>query len=213
MLTILRAVRFPITGDFGRQRPVVCGHAEIGGSLEHEKVGRLPRDVWDALDSGRARSDHTDCPARKVDALCRPVSGMVRLALKCIYAWVVRNLRGGKATGCHDAEPYLHPVAAIGFDNPVLTDFVEDRSCHPGSKLNVPFEIETVGYVIQVSFDFGLTGVSLCPLPFLLHLFRERIGVLQAFHIAARAGIPVPKPGTAHAAACLVHLCREAQLT
>src|SRR6476646_2176886 len=147
-MTMPGTVRFPIPGNLGRERSVVRRHAEVGRSLKYKKMRGLPGEVWDALDSGRACSDHTDFPARKVDVLRGPVSGMIHLAPECIDALVVWDLRCGKATGCHNTKVCRHAIAAISLNGPAFRRFVESRGNHSRIKLYVPFEIKAVRDVI-----------------------------------------------------------------
>src|SRR5438309_11592486 len=126
-MTMPGTVRFPLPGNLGRERSVVRGHAEVGCSLEYEKMRGLLSDLWDALDGGRACSDHTDFPARKVDVLRRPVSGMIDFAPKRIDALVVWDLRGGKAAGCHNTKACRHAVTAINSNGTAFRRFVESR--------------------------------------------------------------------------------------
>ena len=64
--------------------------------------------------------------------------------------------------------------------------------------------------MIEVPEDLGLAGVALAPLPFLLELIGELVGVLHALDIAAGTRIAVPVPGPSHAAARLHHPGRQA---
>src|SRR4029453_18271358 len=54
--------------------------------------------------------------------------------------------------------------------------------------------------------------ILLRPVPFLVQLFREREGILQALDVAAGAGIAIPVPRPANAAAGFVNPCRESEL-
>jgi hypothetical protein len=74
-----------------------------------------------------------------------------------------------------------------------------------GLELDVAAQVETVGDVVGVAQDLGLGGVTLRPLPFLLQFGRELVGILDAFDVAARAGIAVPVPGAAEVLAGLEH--------
>ena len=53
--------------------------------------------------------------------------------------------------------------------------------------------------MIGIGANIGMTGELLRPIPFLLQLVVEAIGILHALHVATRAGIAIPVPGTAHA--------------
>ena len=65
--------------------------------------------------------------------------------------------------------------------------------------------------MIDVAQDLRLGAVALRPLPLLLQCVGEAVGIFQAFDVAARAGIAVPEPGAADAAARFVGTDREAQ--
>lgn len=60
-----------------------------------------------------------------------------------------------------------------------------------------PLQIEAVGHVIDIGQDLRLRGETLGPGPTLLQLLIERVGVVDALHIAACARIAVPEPGAA----------------
>src|SRR6185312_2065532 len=49
------------------------------------------------------------------------------------------------------------------------------------------------------------------PAPLLVELFRKGKRILHALDVTARAGIAVPVPGAAHAAACFEYLHAETQ--
>jgi hypothetical protein len=70
------------------------------------------------------------------------------------------------------------------------------RRANAGIKLNVWSKRKSVRYVIQVAQDLGLRCITLGPLPVLLQVRRELIGVLEALHIAASTWISVPVPRT-----------------
>ena len=65
-------------------------------------------------------------------------------------------------------------------------------------------QVEAVGNMVGIFQDLRLRRVAFAPVPFLLQFIGERIGILHALDVAARAGIPVPVPGAADAAALLV---------
>src|SRR3979490_699292 len=88
---------------------------------------------------------------------------------------------------------------------------IERGTFDPRAELDVGAEIKTVGGVVGVLQDLRLRRVALAPVPFLLQLLRERIGILHAFDIAACAGIAVPVPGAADIAALLVDPDRQSQ--
>src|SRR5262249_32792032 len=72
-------------------------------------------------------------------------------------------------------------------------------------------QVEAVGDVVGVFQDLGLRRIALAPAPFLLQLVRERIGILHALDVAARAGIAVPVPGASDARTLLEDTGRKAK--
>ncbi len=64
------------------------------------------------------------------------------------------------------------------------------------AELNVLTEIEPVSHVIGVPQDIGLGRIAFRPVPFLLEVIIELVGIFDVFHIAAGAGIAVPVPGS-----------------
>ena len=80
----------------------------------------------------------------------------------------------------------------------------------PGGELDVAPQVEPVGDVVGVAEDLRLGGVLLGPLPLLLEVLVEAVGVLHALDVAAGARVAVPVPGAADAVAGLEHLHGEA---
>ena len=72
---------------------------------------------------------------------------------------------------------------------------------HAGVETDMRAQTEAIGDVVGVSEDLGLRRIFLRPVPLLVEFFREREGILHALDVAARAGIAVPVPGAADAAA------------
>jgi len=58
---------------------------------------------------------------------------------------------------------------------------------------------EFVGVLLDVLQDFRLGGVPLRPPPFLLEVVRERVRVIHALDVAARARVALPVPRAAAA--------------
>ena len=88
------------------------------------------------------------------------------------------------------------PTTAIG-------RLVEHGALDAGVELDVRPQVEAVGDMVGVFQNLRLRRVALAPVPFLLQFFGERIGILHALDVAARAGIAVPVPGAADARALL----------
>ena len=97
----------------------------------------------------------------------------------------------------------------------VVTDQILSRSSKAQAftrrvELDVRTQVEAVGDMVGVAQDFRLRRVALAPVPFLLQLVGEGIGILHALDVAACAGIAVPVPGAADAPALLVDAHRKA---
>ena len=103
------------------------------------------------------------------------------------------------------------PVAAVGLDQPAIGALVERRRGDAGVEHDLAAQVEAVGDMVGVSEDFRLRRIFLRPVPFLVQLLREREGILQALDVAAGAGIAVPVPGAANAAAGFENPCGEAE--
>src|SRR5581483_5715921 len=67
----------------------------------------------------------------------------------------------------------------------------------------MPAEIEAVGDVGEIAQDFRLLGIAQAPRPLLRQFLRERVAVVVALAVAARAGIAVPIPDAADVLALL----------
>ena len=72
-------------------------------------------------------------------------------------------------------------------------------------KNDVAAKVETIGHVIGVFQQFRLSAVFFLPIPFLLQVLIEGVGVFHAFQVTARAGITIPIPGPANAIAALIY--------
>jgi hypothetical protein len=102
-------------------------------------------------------------------------------------------------------------VAAIRPDLPAVPRLVEDGGGHPRLELDIPAQVETVRHVVDIGEDLRLGGVALGPLPLLLQIVRERVGVVHALDVAAGARVAVPVPGAADSLARLEDARREAE--
>ena len=134
----------------------------------------------------------------------RPQAGVVPLALEVLDALEVGHARRREIARRHHAVARADLLAAIGLERPFAGLAVEQRRHDAGVELHVAAQVEAVGDVVDVFQDLGLGAVALRPLPFLLQLVGEAVGIFEALHVAARAGIAVPEPGAADARAGLV---------
>ncbi len=141
----------------------------------------------------------------EVDALVRPFAGVIRRAGERLGALELRLVRHREAAGRHHAIVCGEARAVIRLDDPRVRGLVERRRHHARIELDVAAQVEAIGHMIGVAQQLRLCGVAFAPLPLLLQLGRELVGVFDALHVAARARIAIPVPGAADAAARLQH--------
>ena len=171
-------------------------------------------DDRDRLDGRRTGADNSDALSGEIHALMRPIAGVVGLALEAVQAREVRHPCGGQAAGRH------HAVTARDDRSPRSVRTVQRcsvsskrRSVTRVSNCDVAAQVEPVGDVVGIAQDFGLSGEQFAPLPVLLQLRRERIGILHALDVTACARVAVPVPGAADACSRLEHDRRHAEAT
>ena len=175
------------------------------------EVFRLPGNHRDRLDAGRPGADDAHAQARKVNASGRPHAGVIPLALERIEPLEFGNV-GQRQVACgHDAVARDDHIAAISPDGPAVGVGVELRGHDARVALDACAQLEPVGHVVDVLKDLGLAGKAFGPVPLLLEFLGERVGILCAFDVAARARIAIPEPGAANIAAGLEHLHLVAQ--
>ena len=140
----------------------------------------------------------------------RPV--WYHLPLKSFDALEVGHARRREIAGRHDAVAARAPPRRCRSCSVHSAGrAVEQRRRDAGVELHVAAQVEAVGDVVDVLQDLGLGAVALRPLPLLLQLVGEAVGIFQALDVAARAGIAVPEPGAADARAGLVGADLQAQ--
>ena len=81
-----------------------------------------------------------------------------------------------------------------------------------GAEPDVAPQVEPVDDVVEVALGLRLLGEVLLPLPLVEQLLREQVAVRVALGVEPRAGVAVPVPRAADAAAGLEQLRREARL-
>jgi hypothetical protein len=212
----LAIVRLHLPHIVGIERLVVRGHGVVGGALKDGEVPGLLGDHRDRLDGRGAGADDAHGLAGEIDALVRPVAGVIGRTLEILQSGNLRRVRRGQAAhgrdheACRDRLGPSGSAGLLGLDPPQVVGLVEDGLAHPRLEADVAAQVVAVGDVIGIAQQFGLGGVTLAPFPLLLQLGIELVGVLHALDVAARAGIAVPVPGAAHALAGLEHARREA---
>ena len=132
------------------------------------------------------------------------MAGVIDLALEAIEPLDIGHPRVGKTAGGQHDKSRRHGLAVGSSDLPDVGGFIEDSFVDAGIELNIGAQIETVGDVVGVFQNFRLRRVALTPVPVLLQLVGERIGILHAFDVTAGAWIAVPVPGASDATALLI---------
>ena len=141
----------------------------------------------------------------------RPFAGVVDRPGEIGQPRKVRLVRRRQAAHGHNAKLCRYLVALISFNRPALCALVIGGIRYPRVEADVPAQVKTVSHMIGVGQNFRLRRVFFRPFPFLLQVVGKRIRILQAFDIAARAGITVPVPGAANPATAFIHPCRKAE--
>src|SRR5689334_23252635 len=154
-------------------------------------------DLRNHLDTRRSGADHPHALAGEPDFVMRPAAGETDLSLEVLNAVDFRWLWRGEVSSSHDVVPAGHRGALVGDQQPAFLALVPLR-CHDlAGKANVAAQIVAIGYKSKIAEDFGLGGIFFRPLPRLLKLRIERVAVIDALDIAARARISIPVPGPA----------------
>ncbi len=191
------------------QRSVARRDAVVGRALEDVQVRGLLCDDRNRLNARGSGSDDRHPLAGEINVIIRPVRGVVDLATEGVQAAEVRGHRGRQRSRGHQAEPCCEHLTGIGGDRPAQCGLVEHRRDDTGVERDVAAQVEFVGDPVQVGEDLGLGGVLLGPVPLLLQFVGERIAVIDALDVAARARIPVEVPGAAQFGRGLDHPDRE----
>ena len=191
------------------QRPVAGGDGVVRLALEDGEMLGLRRDQRDRLDGGGSGADDADPLSGEGDRLMGPGAGVIPGTFETVQAVEGRAIDGREAPGGHDAIGGAKPRAVLGGNPPASCRVVEDGFGDRRLESDVAAEVEAVRDVLQIAQDFRLPRIAFGPPPLLLELVGELVGILDAIGIAAGAGIAVPVPGTADAAAPLEDLYRE----
>jgi hypothetical protein len=96
-------------------------------------------------------------------------------------------------------------------DGPLPGFIVPAHRSDPCSELDVPPQIEAVGYVLKVGEDGWLIGISFGPRPFLLEISIEAKGIFDTFNIATSTWVSIPIPGAAYTVPSFENPCLEAR--
>ena len=167
----------------------------------------------DGLDRGGSGADDQHVLARPVDAVLGPSAGLHPLALERVQPFELRVLGHGQAADVGDEVMARNRIALGGSHRPQVLRLVITGGNHFRLELDVATQIEAVGHIARIVEDFGLGGKALAPFPLIQQVARERVAIVDAFDIAARAGIAVPVPGAANVRALFEAEHAHAQLT
>src|SRR5580704_15942851 len=127
-----------------------------------------------------------------------PLASVVPLAFERLEAGDLGDIGRGQAANGGDQKPRRDRLAGLSTHPPEIGGRVILRRCDAGLEADIATQVEVVSDVIEVAQDLRLLWVAFGPLPFLLQLLREGVGVAMAFGIAARAGVAVPVPRAAY---------------
>ena len=187
------------------QRAVVRRHGIGRRALEHGERTRLLGDDRNQLHRRGAGADHRDIAAGEVHRLVRPGRRVQHAAFEDRQAFERRRVGRRQRADRHDHEARA-PRAAVGAAHvPAARAFVEVHLLDARVQLDVAPQVEAVGHVVGVAQQLGLRRIALAPVPLLLQRLVERIRVLQALDVDARAGIAVGVPRAADAGRSLEH--------
>ena len=212
LLENLRVIGFDFPLHLIGNGAVPQRRAVVGRPLENRKVSHLFGYLGNQLHCGSSGADHPHPLAGQVHAFLRPSSRVTPCALVGIQTLEIRHVeRRQQANRRHqERRPGLVPV--LNLHQPGVPVFLKGTDRDPRVEPYIPPQVELVGDIIQVTLVFGLTGVKLLPVPFLEQLLGEGIPIGVALRVEARAGIAVPVPRSADAAAVFKDPDRHPQL-
>lgn len=110
----------------------------------------------------------------------------------------VGPVRVRQAAGGNDEPLRRNCVTGVGRDAPALCCFISHGGCHALVEAVVLTHVEAVSDELEVPQNLGLRCIALAPTSGVLQLRVERVRVVQALHVAARARVAAPVPRAAH---------------
>ena len=93
-------------------------------------------------------------------------------------------------------------VAVSGCHGPSTGCFVVNSALDPRLEADVAPQIESIGDVLGVTKNLGLSGVLLAPFPLLLEVGIEGVGVVDTAYVAPSPWIAIPVPGAPDVGRC-----------
>jgi hypothetical protein len=106
-------------------------------------------------------------------------------------------VRFRQAAGCRDQETRADFIAAFGRDRPQVRLLVPGAGIDARVEGDVLAQAVAVGNVVGIAQHLGLGGEAFAPFPFVEQRLVEGVAIIEALHVAARAGVAVPPPGAA----------------
>src|SRR5581483_10968810 len=164
---------------FGERR-VARGHAVLGVPLEYGQVGGGRGDDRSRLDACRPGADLADALTAEVDAVGRPLAGVVPTPGEALEPGNPGDVGGGEAAYGGDEIAHAKALSRFGDHVPPVRRFVVVRGSDAGVEADVATEIELLRHVIQIPEDLGRLGIALGPPPFLEQLPGEEVAVGMA---------------------------------
>src|SRR5215831_8365680 len=146
------------------------------------------------LDARRSGTDHADALAREVDALVRPLPRVVPVTPERLQPRNGGHVGSGQAADGGDEIFCDEGLARFRADMPAICRFVVMRRRNAGPELNVAFQVELVGYEIQVAQNFRLARIAFGPFPFPHQLEGKRVPVDMTFRVAPCTGVVITEP-------------------
>jgi hypothetical protein len=208
----LVVARADVGHRLGLDLRVAQRRAPVGRALEHREMPHRFGDLGDGLHARGAGADHGDALAFEADGMMRPQAGMPGLALEILDTGNGRHGRRRQRSDRGDEETRSGTASGLERHFPFVGGVIPMRSLHAGVEGDVAAQVELVGQELAVAQILGLAGEMLLPVPFLQHFRREGEAVGPALRIEAGAGIAVPVPGAADAAARLIDARPETHL-
>jgi hypothetical protein len=189
----------------GVERSVARRHRVGRGALEHRQRARLLGDERDHLHARRAGAHQRDVAPAEVHRRVRPRGRMQHRAGERVEPVERRRVRRRQRADRHHDEACAPAAAVVAAHAPARRGFVEVRGADARVQHDVAAQLEAIGHVVGVAQQLGLRCVAFAPAPLLLQRLGERVRVLQALDVDARARVAIGPPGAAHARRRLEH--------
>ena len=128
----------------------------------------------------------------------RPAPGVEPLALEILQPRNVGHIGVRKTADGGDQPCRLIDRAVFAADAPEPRRPVPARRRHPPPKVDVRVKVQPRRHMVEIGADFGVSGISLRPVPTFVDLAGKEVLIGMALAVAARARIAVPPPRPAN---------------